>query len=59
MIAEHSPDLEFYKISKELLTEWKNIKKQRCMVLVKSSRDPEELTPDATMRHYLLLLKQK
>ena len=45
MMLVHPQKFPTYQISKELLTEWKNIEKQKCMSLATASRDPEELIP--------------
>ena len=43
MMLAHRQKFLTEQISKELLTEWKNIEKQKCMSLAAASRDPEEL----------------
>ena len=52
MMLVHGQKLLNEQFPKELLTEWKNIEKQKCMSLATVSRDPEELTPayDAALR---------
>ena len=53
MMLAHRQKFLTEQISKELLTEWKNIEKQKCMSLAAASRDPEELTrvPLASSSH--------
>ena len=51
MMLAHRQKFLTEQNSKELLTEWKNIEKQKCMSLATASRDPEELTTNTPLQH--------